>query len=529
MSNQRHNAASEFFYAARPVVLIAALLFFSVWTNQAVIDFRMQEMQRAMADLSRSYNSTSALNMLARYEMIRQRGNLPEEEETALELRLKSMANEPQAKAKVDTVRAPTWQEKGLHLMIRAVRFLLGKKERVYEIATETRRDLELAYFYERARKYQPAIAIYTKALEEGGLSEQVAATMRLHRGFCLSLLGDLAGAKRDFQAVDALVKGTDENRVAMRMLEIVRGMETELKLAQKQNLSPFDQAKRLFRLGSTIDAMNLFNQVLTDPKATPGQKLEVRYWFGRAQEELGQDSDAVATYRNLIDESPASEAARMANRRLYVLGKFYQNDAELEKAAMAQLQKYQDFRFIDALKSVETAKTRVAAHRLPKTSLTLDTGPDRMASDSLEKVQASETPLASMRPSDTAKEQASLKASLRKLPETKRVATRIKADPLRREAILGTIESNRGELEFLFQKWLRKGEVFEGRLTVRILIAPDGSVREARAVAEKSTIAQPAFTADILQNVKRWRFRGDPGESSDIPVSFPLDFKSQD
>jgi TonB family protein len=529
MNMRRQNGASEFFHAIRPFVLIAVLLFFSIWTNQAVIDFRMQEMQRSMADLSRSYNSTSALNMLARYEMIRQRGNMPEEDETALELRLKAMASEPQGKTSADSLRQPTWQEKGIAYLIKAVRFLLGKKERVYEIATETRRDLELAYFYERARKYQPAIAIYTKALEEGGLGDQVAATMHLHRGFCLSLLGDLAGAKRDFQAVQALVSGTDENQVALRMLEIVRGMEGELRLAQQQKLSPFDQAKRLFRLGSTIEAMNLFNQILGDSKAPSGQKLEVRYWFGRAQEEMGQDSDAVATYRSVISENPSSEVARMANRRLYVLGKYYQNDAELEKAALTQLQKYQDFRFIDALKSVESAKAKVTATRMSRRPLALDTGQSRLLSDSLEKVQVTETALASLRTVDTAKEQASLKASLRKLPEPKRMATRIKADPLRREAIFGTIESNRGELEFLFQKWLRKGESFEGRLTVRILIAPDGSVREAKAVAEKSSITQPAFTADILQNVKRWRFRGDPGESADIPVSFPLDFKSRE
>jgi len=108
-------------------------------------------------------------------------------------------------------------------------------------------------------------------------------------------------------------------------------------------------------------------------------------------------------------------------------------------------------------------------------------------------------------------------------------MVTRIKADPLRREAILATLESNRGELEFLFQKWLRKGDPFDGRLTVRLVIGPDGSVRDAKTVSEKSSIEHPAFVADVLQNVKRWRFRGDPGETADIPVSFPLDFKSRD
>lgn len=489
----------------------------------------MKEMARAMAALSQSYNNTSALSMLARYEMIRQRGSMPEEDETALELRLQAMVNAPQAKGQVESAQTPTLQEKVIIWLLKGVRLILGKSEHIYDIPDGTRRDLELGYYYERARKYTQAVGIYSHALDAGNLSAQSAATMRLHRGFCLSLLGDLAGARKDFQTISTLISSTDENRVALRMMDILKGMETELRLAHQQSLGPLEQGKRLFRLGSTIEAMNLFNQVLSDAKATASQKLEVRYWFGRAQEEMGQDSDAVATYRSIVGEAPNSNLARQANRRLYVLGKFYQNDADLEKAALQQLQKYQDFQFINALKSAEQTKTRVAVMQR-RQAIRADSSRAAMASDSLEKTPDGTAPVAALKRADSAQDQAgSLKAALRKIPEQRHMATRIKADPLRREAILATIESNRGELEFLFQKWLRKGEPFDGRLTVRLVIGPDGAVRDAKTVSEKSTIEHPAFVADVLQNVKRWRFRGDPGETADIPVSFPLDFKSRD
>jgi len=523
------NVFSEFIQTARPVVLIAVLISFSLWTNQAVIDFRMKEMGRAMAALSRSYNNTSALNMLARYEMIRQRGTLPEDKETALELRLQAMAKAPADSVRVEPNQPLRFQERVITWLIQGVRFILGKKERVYDIPEATRRDLELGYFYERGRKYVQAVQVYSRAIAGGGLSNQVLSTMRLHRGFCLSLLGDIKGAKQDFESIRALVGESDENRVAMHMLSILKGMEDEIRLARQQELGPFEQGKRLFKLGSTIEAMNLFNQVLSDSKSSSGQKLEARYWFGRAQEEMGQDSEAVNTFRSVVADAPQSQVAQMANRRLYVLGKYYQNDADLEKAALKQLEKYQDFQFIDALKSVESRGSGLrVVSRLG--ALGVKNLGSNINSDHLEGQPAKPEPVAALRRRDTVPDEpGSLQASLRKIPERQRTVKRIQADPLRREAILGTIQGNRGELEFIFQKWLRKGQSFEGKLTLRILIAPDGVVKEARAVSEKSTIDQAAFVADILQNVKRWRFRGDPGETADIPVSFPLDFKSRE
>jgi TonB family protein len=117
------------------------------------------------------------------------------------------------------------------------------------------------------------------------------------------------------------------------------------------------------------------------------------------------------------------------------------------------------------------------------------------------------------------------LAATLKKDLRARTANAKIIADPLRQEAIFGTIENNQGELEFLYQKFLRKGTVFEGNLTIRILIAPDGSVRDARIVSEKSTIDNSAFNSEILQNVKKWRFREDPNASGDVPVSFPMRF----
>jgi TonB family protein len=75
----------------------------------------------------------------------------------------------------------------------------------------------------------------------------------------------------------------------------------------------------------------------------------------------------------------------------------------------------------------------------------------------------------------------------------------------------------------------MRKGIVFEGNLTIRILIAPSGAVKDARIVSEKSTIDNAAFNTEILQNVRKWRFREDPNANGDVPVSFPMRFVNKE
>jgi TonB family protein len=110
-----------------------------------------------------------------------------------------------------------------------------------------------------------------------------------------------------------------------------------------------------------------------------------------------------------------------------------------------------------------------------------------------------------------------------------RKIARKIMSDPMRKEAIFATLKDNQGELEFIYQKWLRKGAPFEGDLTIRILIGPSGAVRDAKIVMEKSTVDNPPFGTEILQTVKKWRFREDPGANGDVPVSFPVRFVNKD
>ena len=520
---------SEFWFHAKPIVLIVALILFSLYTNEAIIQYRMAEYNRAMESLSQSYNSSHALNMLARFELIKQRQSKLEEDETALELKMQSLGS-----GKLIAVHQapPSIKSKVIGAVISGVGFILGKKKTKADVPSRITDNLEAAYFFERSRKYDKAIEIYARGLSESNLPKEVSATLLLHRGFCSSLMGEYQKAIEDFDLTMAQVPETEESMVAGKLKELTLGLMNQFKLAQQSNQTPFAAGRQMFMLANYTEAAKNLLKVIENPKSDSLEVVQSRYLIARSQEEMGQDSDAVLSYRSLIQQAPNSEEAKKSNRRLYVLGKFYSNDADLAAAAMQKMEKYQDFKFINALKTLDVPKPAqlkpIKATVLDTVAAATDESPNKMdlvdVNDLKGEQKADSIKKAAIK-ADAEKVTATLKHDVK----AHQANAKIIADPLRQESIFSTIESNMGELQFIYQKFMRKGVVFEGNLTVRVLIDPAGLVKEARIVNEKSTIDNATFNTEILQNVKRWRFREDPNAGSDIPVSFPLRFVNKE
>ncbi len=514
---------SELWHSYRPILLIVALILFSLYTNEAVIQYRMDEYNRAMETLSQTSNSSHALNMLARFELIKQRQNQPEEDETALEVKMQSLAS---GQLLVTETHETSIKSKVIGAAIGVVGFILGKKRAKMDVPNRVQQDLEAAYFFERSRKYDKAMEIYTKGLGPS-LSPEVSATLILHRGFCGSLTGEYHKAIADFDKVIALVPETEEAHVAVKLRELTMGLQEQVRLAKDANQSPFAAGRQLFLLANYTEAAKSLQKVIGSSTSDSTEKIQSRYLYARSQEEMGQDSDAVLTYRTVIQSAPNSEEAKKANRRLYVLGKFYSNDEDLAKSALKKMEKYQDFKFINSLKSMDVPKPKET-----RAAVVAPTGGVDTAVAKLEKLEKLDVGDLNGLDKDKGKKEKTEKADAEKITATlkrdvkaKQAVAKIIADPLRQEAIFSTIENNQGELEFLYQKFMRKGVVFEGNLTIRILIDPAGMVKDARIVNEKSTIDNSAFNTEVLQNVRKWRFREDPNANGDVPVSFPMRF----
>jgi TonB family protein len=513
-------------FSVRPVILIGLLILFSLYANDAIIQYRMDEYNRAMETLSQSYNSSHALNMLARFELINKRRNQPEEDDAAMEMRMQSLAS---GKLLIEDGKREDLKSRIIGAAIRTVGIILGKKRVAAAVPKVVQRDLEAAYFFERSRKYDKAIAIYSEGIKDQGLSNDVSATLLLHRGFCYGLTGDYRHAKEDYDRVAALVPESEEAHVAARLKEMTQGLEDQVALAKSSQSTPAQAGKQLFLLANYAEAAKSLAKAIANPATDSVSRIQSRYLYGRSQEELGQDSDAVLTYRQLMQGSPASEEAKKANRRLYVLGKFYSNDEELAKAALKKIEQYQDFKFINSLKSLEVPAAPQKRAEPVEADPANPSGMEKLEKLDVADLNGKRADSVRIKKAAEKAEAEKISATLKQDVKVRARAAKIQADPLRKDAIFSAIESNQGELEFLYQKFMRKGTVFEGDLTVRILIDPAGGVKDARIVTEKSTIDNAAFSSEVLKTVRNWRFREDPNANGDVPVSFPLRFVNKE
>ncbi len=66
-------------------------------------------------------------------------------------------------------------------------------------------------------------------------------------------------------------------------------------------------------------------------------------------------------------------------------------------------------------------------------------------------------------------------------------------------------VAANRGRLEYIYNKYLRRNPDLSGQIELEITIEADGTVSNVRVL--KSTVNEPGFVNEILNMVRRWKF----------------------
>jgi len=192
--------------------------------------------------------------------------------------------------------------------------------------------------------------------LSEKGLDKNVRSTVLLHRGFCYGLTGKYDESVKDLK----LITGRDEYyntenwNVAWKLLEEIKKLKKRTEVVKKMEISDQDKGKEMYLLGNYQNAINLLNKHLEKETKSDKNKSESRYFLGRASEDAGKMDEAIRQYSNILKNSPTSAWAKKANRRLYLMGKFYTENKELAKAAQANSKFFRDSSFIKEIEVFE-------------------------------------------------------------------------------------------------------------------------------------------------------------------------------
>lgn len=509
-------------------LMVALLVLF----NAGLIELRLREIGYHLEKFAAQDDVTNTLGIVAKYELVQQRMRTGEEDISNYELEARIAALT--SGDKFDAERESGFDRLYLapvRLVVNGIRFVMGKPilnptddDKIYRI-------LEIGYFWERNRKYTEAIDIYNEVLEKPDLREEIRAAVLIHQAFCYSMLSEYDKSRSVYEQVIRLYPTSEAGILAWRLLGFIESIEKERAQVAARTTSELERARQYYLLMDYRSAIRYLSLFLSR-KPAAAQRVEATFFKGRAHEELGEVQEAVAEYNTVIADDPSVRWARQANRRLIMLGDFYETRRQVSAEARKRLEQYQDALFADKVGQFASMVNRSSLREELMSQIERQQRPAGKGADTLVDF------INRIGTFDLMGEEAQKK----RLEEERALQERIKGrdltPPQRRElvrqnmvsqhpyrsatAITSVIADHASELQYLYNRTLRRGGRLSGRVLVSMQIGADGTVQPR---VTNSTIGDKEFEEGVLESIRRWHFRPVPDSLGVYTVNYPFEF----
>jgi tetratricopeptide (TPR) repeat protein len=329
----------------RHIVIPLGVLYvgFAFFLMKAVADLRVSEMQMSLTEFDSQKKMDRSFGLLARFKLNHEN---PDSELWSLKSYMEeqrllvTLANE----VDVDSFLADGSKIGRFFAakLVAIMNFLMATDAPALTKDNALLKLKDLAYFYEHRRSYQKALTVYQLVLDRLPSWHPDYPYLHLHMGFCEGLSGKLAEAIVSLKRAEALSSGNPQLRTASEKLrghigKINDGRNKILSAAPSAN-----QAIDLYRNLSYYDAIVALDKLI---QREPEQRLF--FYRGRSYEEIGESKKAIGDYYSAIYKFGISEFTKLANRRLYVLGAFYENHPNLRDEAKQRAESLADTEFI--------------------------------------------------------------------------------------------------------------------------------------------------------------------------------------
>jgi hypothetical protein len=316
------------------VAIIAAILLpgilLTLFIYNETARIRMLEMEQRMVSLNRQDSNEEYITLVMKYEQAQKmyEKELVEDDLAEEELTLLYLYNRDFFKQE-DDVSPGTRLVLG---MVNAFRFMLRKEPIRIGRDDFYNYYIDMAYYYERNKKYRLALELYGQAaaFEEGYTFNK--GVILLHQGFCSSLLGDDATARERYQAVIDHYENDKIAITAFILLQYLDYFNSERTVVRKKRDS-IEKSKDLYHLVAYRESLEILSSL--EKSARDGDKATIRYYMARCSEEMGETVDALEQYQALIIDDPRTRYARLSNRRLFLVSKNEESD-QLRELSLA-------------------------------------------------------------------------------------------------------------------------------------------------------------------------------------------------
>ncbi|MBE7437544.1 MAG: hypothetical protein HS115_03735 [Spirochaetales bacterium] len=318
---------------SRNIFLILGILGLFVYSSHSIVQTKILQLRLLLAREQLLNYELSSRMLRARFRQM-----LLQSDDTATEMRLKVLEssvlnfNEENRQK----LRLSAAERIGLGL-VNAVRGLAFKPFLRLEEEEDALLVLQYAFYMERTRKYDVAAAKYEELEERfASLGDENYAFILLHGGFCLALFGETAKALEKLELVQKEFPGSHYETNATILIEILRESLQKKEKIEKQYTTDLERARAYFAAGQFSESLKAYE------KAT-GKNIRDNFNMARSFEETGQTGKAVQEYMALMNQPGGQDLARQANRRLLMIGNFYDGGEELKTYAEEKAQELGD------------------------------------------------------------------------------------------------------------------------------------------------------------------------------------------
>lgn len=517
----------SFFQIAFVLLLFVVGLLFNV----GLVDIRFEEVNYQLGKAAAVTDDARSLGILSKYELIKRRMELGEsdKENYEIEARVQALISGDQLKDEFtdDIIKRKKYLIP-VRILLNTIRLILGKELIKPEQENQIFKVLEIGYFWERNRKYKEAIEIYDKVLDMSGVEENIRATVLLHKGFCFSMLSEYGKSVEVYERVISVYPDTDAGKTAWKLLDFINSINKKRMELAKKNVSGFEKAKQYYLLMDYRNAIKFFSEYLDKAPQTI-KSFEARFLKGRSHEELGETEEAVLEYRRTIKKDRSKKWAREANRRMLMLGEFYAHKRQMAEEAKKQLAAYQDKGFMDNVDKFKDmmAESSIRDELLKKQGGEVAASGSADVLDLLNSIGDMDLTGESQRKRkqerlrrELIRKGAGSEAEIKALERRSMLAS----NPFRRPSVIKeVIDGNVNQLRYIYNKRLRVGENFSGRVIVQMDIMPDGSI--ANPLVINSSVGHETFEKEVVEKIKTWKFREVPDSLGALSIKYPFEF----
>jgi TonB family protein len=520
------------------IVLFSVLIVVTGLFNAGLIDIRVEELSYLLGRIASVDDISQTFGIVAKYELIKQRMEQGDDNIASYELEAKIQAltsgeryDEEEARWHASLYRLP------VKLVVDGIRLLMGKEIINPRDDADVLKVLEIGYIWERNRNYREATKVYDEALQRTDLRSDVRAAVLVHKAFCHSMLSEYEISKKTYERVISEYPTTEAGILSWKLLDFIQTIESERNRVETSSASHFDKAKQYHLLMDYRNAIKFFSLFLQENPPLD-RALEARYYKGRAHEELGEIEEAMTEYYTVMRLNENGAWAKQANRRLLMVGEFYDQKKQLAEEAKRRLDSYQDEGFMATLEQYTDMVSENSLRKELMAKVEKKKQSSSASTDSLLSFINSIGNLDLTGELEDEKRQEEMRRLQEKLikkqgltpAEIHEVTRRrmLEVNPYRRPSFIRkTITDYSSQLRYIYNRRLRKGVELSGTMVVRMEISPNGKIAKVNVL--RSNVGDSEFENDVVDKIKGWRFHSSPDSLGALTVNYPLEFTKEE